>query len=336
MQRQYAPPPPAAAKSYNPGGGSWKPANVQQVSPEDFGVKPAKASYAPGFSPEPEWLKERSPYFGGDGEYAPEQMSVDAYLQLAPQQRAAVDANTALVSAAEQDIASWAKTQLAGTPVDDQDYYSQVNDAFGDKGGSDTYAPRTMAVLSDLGLDLKDKDLDQYLNYSALVTADDLAGIAPGAAQAPDNARQQNAVAFSEAASTRLSETLAAGQSLLDSLRSGSATGGELFGAPSAASPIGYANNERDAELATAFDVLSQTQSQSELTPENIGGLYTELQTKYNITPNEVAQYFETRLQANEYTNASSDQPISLGGPDSKLEYLTPADFRSKFLTRGE
>ena len=334
MQRQYAPPPPAAVKSYNTGG-SWGPSNIQQVSPEDFGVKPAKASYAPGFSPEPTWLEERSPYFGGEGQYAPEQMSVDAYLQLAPRQRAAVDANTALIAAAEQDTASWAKEQLAGKPMD-ENYLAQVNEAFGDKGGSDTYAPRTMAVLEDLGLNLQGKDLDQYLNYSALVTADDLAGLASGAAAVPGDARQENAFAFSEAASMRLSETLASGQNLLDNLRSGSTMGGELFGAPSAAAPIGYANNERDADLATAFDILSQTQSQGDLTPETIGGLYAELQTKYNVTPNEVAQYFDTRLQENEYMNASSGQQISLGGPNSQLDYLSPADFRSKFLTRGE
>jgi hypothetical protein len=211
-----------------------------------------------------------------------------------------------------------------------------VNKAFGDGGGSDTYAPRTMAVLQDLGLNLQGKDLDQYLNYSALVTADDLKALAPGTAAPADDPRQQNAVAFAQAASKRLSETLASGQTLLDSIRSTSDTGAQLFGKPAAAAPIGYANNERDADLAQAFDVFSQTRAQADLTPDKVGAIYAELQSKYNVTPNEVAQYFDTRLQSNEYRNASGGDNITLGGPNSRLEYLSPQDFRSKFLKRGE
>jgi hypothetical protein len=274
-------------------------------------------------------------FFGGEGQYAPEQMSVDAYLQLSPQQRAAVDANTALIQAAEEDKASWAKQGMSGKPIDDKDYLGKVEGKFGDAGGSNTYAPRTLAVLDDLGLNLQGKDLDQYLNYSALVTADDLNALQPGAPR--DNPRQQNAAAFAEKASARLSETLAAGQTLLDSIRTSSDANQQLFGAPAqTAPPVGFARGERDSDLAQAFDILSQTRSQQDLTPETVSGLYSELQQKHNITPNEVAQYFETRLQANEYLNASGGDPVALGGPSSSLEYLAPQDFRSKFLTRGE
>jgi hypothetical protein len=272
-------------------------------------------------------------FFGGKGQYAPEQMSVDAYLQLSPQQRAAVDANTALIQAAEEDKASWAKQQVAGKPIEDQDYLGKVKGKFGDAGGSNTYAPRTLAVLDDLGLDLQGKDLDQYLNYSALVTADDLNTLKPGAAAS--SPRQQNAVAFAEKASARLSETLASGQTLLDSIRANSDTGRQLFGEPASTDRVGFTNGERDADLKQAFDILSQTRSQQDLTPETVGGLYTELQEKHGVTPNEVAQYFETRLQANEYLNAAEDSSVTLGGPTSSLEYLSPADFRSKYLTRG-
>jgi hypothetical protein len=275
----------------------------------------------------------QSAYFGGEGKYAPEQMSVDAYLTLSPQQRAAVDANTALVQAAEQDVASWAKQQVAGKPIEDKQYLDRVKGKFGDKGGSDTYAPRTMAVLEDLGLNLQGKDLDQYLNFSALVTADDLNALKPGATAA--GPRQENAASFAQAASNRLSATLASGQTLLDSIRTGSDTGRQLFGEPATTAPVGFANSERDADLAQAFDILSQTRSQQDLTPETIGGLYTELQQKHGVTPNEVAQYFDTRLQANEYLNATEGEPVALGGKGSSLEYLSPADFRSKFLTRG-
>jgi hypothetical protein len=276
-------------------------------------------------------------WFGDEGQYAPKEMSVDQYLQLTPRQRAAIDANTALVQAAEQDTASWAKQHVAGGAINDQQYLDQVKQTFGDSGGSDTYAPRTMAVLKDLGLDLKGKDLDQYLNYSALVTADDLKGLTPAATNAPtDDPRLQNAVAFSEAASARLSETLAMGQNLLDSIKSAPA-GKELFGTAAATAPsVGFTESPRDAELKQTFDILSQTRSQKDLTPETMAKVYAELEQKHGVTPNEVAQYFETRLQAKEYEGAAKGESTSLAPAGTSLPYLTPQDFRAKFLKRGD
>ena len=354
--RQYASPAPPQSFAQPQGQQFFAQPQGQQMAPWRAGNFPAQPAgpLAPLYEPPPAVFKPISPgplskeavqtrktaetkskYFGDEAEYAPEQMSVDAYLQLAPRQRAAVDANTALIAAAEQDVASWAKQQLAGKPIEDKNYLSQVEESFGDKGGSDTYAPRTMTVLEDLGLNLQGKDLDQYLNYSALVTADDLKGLTPGTPTSTEP-RQQNAVAFSEAATNRLSATLAAGQNLLDNLRTGSDTGTQLFGSPATTDPIGFTNSERDADLQQAFDILSQTRSQQDLTPDVVGGLYTELQTKHNITPNEVAQYFDTRLQANEYLNVTEGTPVSLGGAGTNVEYLTPEDFRTKFLKRGE
>jgi hypothetical protein len=348
-------PPPSIAAPAAPTTGPWRPIN--------FAPPPENAPPPPSLqAPQPEGLSFRSGqkeaekqveqkkaasqqnnYFGDQASYAPKEMSVDAYLTLTPIQRAAVDANTALVQAAEQDVASWAKQQVAGKAIDDKDYLNQVKDKFGETGGSDTYAPRTMAVLEDLGLNLQGKDLDQYLNHSALVTDADLKLLgAPTANTAipgirPEDPRQGNAVAFADAASNRLSETLAVGQNLLDSLRTGSEKGPELFGKPTTAAPVGFAqNNERDADLAQAFDILAQTRSQQDLTPETVGGLYAELQQKHGVTPNEVAQYFETRLESNEYLNAAQDSDVKLGGPGSSLDYLSPQDFRSKFLKRGE
>jgi hypothetical protein len=279
---------------------------------------------------------EQKNWFGDEGQYAPQEMSVDQYLTLTPRQRAAIDANTALVQAAEQDKASWSKQQLAGSTAWDEDYFNQVKQSFGDNGGSDTYAPRTMAILKDLGLNLNGKDLDQYLNYSALVTADDLKGLTPAATTATtDDPRLQNAVAFSAAASTRLSETLAMGQNLLDSLRS-APNGKELFGTNEASSQVGFTDSARDAELRQAFDIFSQVRSQEDLTPDIVSKTYAELEQKHGVTPNEVAQYFETRLQAKEYEGAATGAPTSLKPEGVSYDYLTPEDFRAKFLTRGK
>lgn len=347
---------PAASTSWLPPAPAYTPPQPQQQQGPwrtlNFSPPPADAPPPPSLQAQPvdglsvaNWQGEvkqqeedkkaaaqKSQYFGDEGQYAPQEMSVEAYLNLPPRERAAVDANTALVSAAKDDIAEWSKQQGS---ITDQNYLSQVNEKFGDDGGSDTYAPRTMAVLNDLGLDLNGKDLDQYLNYSALVTADDLKGLAPGTKPSEDP-RQQNAVAFADAATKRLSETLASGQTLLDSIRSTSDQGAQLFGKPATAAPLGTTNSALDADLQQAFDIFSQKQSQADLTPETVGGVYAELEKKYGVTPNEVAQYFDTRLQSNEYLNASGGDNITLGGPNSRLEYLSPQDFRSKFLKRGE
>lgn len=309
-------------------------------SPNDAAPPKATSAVLAGQTHSPEPLQRKmesdkqtaeveNAFFGDEGQYVPEEMSVEKYLNLAPRQRAAVDANTALVAAAKQDTAS----ATAGKPADAQDYDNKVTSSFGDKGGSDIYAPRTMAVLENLGLDLQGRDLDQYLNFSGLVTADDLSALTSGAPA--ENPRQQNAVAFAEKASARLSETLANGQTLLDSIRTGSDTGRQLFGEPTA-STVGFTASERDKDLRDAFNIFSMAQAQADLTPEKVGGIYAELQEKHSVTPNEVAQYFDTRLQENEYRNAMGGTPVSLGEPGTSHKYLSPEEFRAKFLTRGE
>jgi len=346
---QWAPPAwsaPAPQPQQQQQEGPWRQINF---SPPPANTPPAPSLAAPlpdGFSvtsgqaqaakqvEEKQAAEKQNNWFGGEDKYTTKEMSVDQYLTLTPQQRAAIDANTALVQAAEQDTASWAKEQVSGKPISDKNYQDQVKKSFGDNGGSETYAPRTLAVLNDLGLNTQGKDLDQYLNYSALVTDQDLQGLA--GTPAGDNPRQQNAAAIAKAASNRLSETLASGQTLLDSIRTSSDQNKQLFGEPSTKDPIGFTNSARDADLKQAFDILAQTRSQQDLTPETVSALYAELQQKYGVTPNEVAQYFDTRLQSKEYLGATGDQPVSLGGPGTNLEYLSPQDFRSKFLTRGE
>jgi hypothetical protein len=280
---------------------------------------------------------QQNNWFGGEGKFQKQEMSVDQYLQLSPIQRAAVDANTALVAAAEQDTASWAKEKVGGQGITDKTYLDKVKNTFGETGGSDTYAPRTLTVLNDLGIDLKGRDLDQYLNMSALVTDKDLTGLAAGAVAGADP-RQENAANFAKAATNRLSATLASGQTLLDSIRSSSDENRKLFGAPSTMAPIGFnpSSSPRDEDLAQAFDIFSQTRAQADLTPDKVGSIYAELEQKHNLTPNQVAQYFETRLQANEYLNATTENPVPLGGPGTSVEYLAPKDFRDKYLTRGQ
>src|SRR5690606_20013309 len=149
-----------------------------------------------------------------------EEMSWDDYNALSPRQRAAVDANTAIINAVNADRSDWE----AGRRVEMDGYDEALMALFGETGGSDMYAPRTVAVLQQLGLGdthlASVGDLDDYLNLRALVDTDAL-----GAANMPDDfvgpvdTRTANARHFSSAAQTALADALARGQEILDAVR---------------------------------------------------------------------------------------------------------------------
>src|SRR5690606_29183767 len=103
-----------------------------------------------------------------------------------PQQRAAVDANTAIAQAVQADKAAWE----SGSRIQPSDEYNDLVDRLfytsEDRpwAGSEIYAPRTVAVLDALkqgsgGAWEPNEDLDNYLDMRALVSTDDLLNITP-------------------------------------------------------------------------------------------------------------------------------------------------------------
>ena len=254
----------------------------------------------------------------GFGKYETEQMSWDEYNALSPRQRAVVDANTALSQAIQNDLAN-ANYQQERDP----EYDSRVEALFGSGGGSDTYAPETVALLETLGLKNDRNDLDNYLSLSSLVTADDLAKITPEAANLYDmggtalDVRLENALSMSSKATAKLSETLAAGQTLLDSVR-GTSTYNPMM-------------NPANAELDNRFEVLLRRETFDEATDEDLGMLFDNLKMSYpELTDEHILGYFESKLKGFEYAGASGKTDALLGTKPDQA-YISPEEFRNRY-----
>ena len=275
-----------------------------------------------------------------------EEMSWEDYSALTPRQRAAVDINSELLEAVNADKADPAAKV---TP----EYTKMSEKLFGKDRGSDTVAPRTVALLSELGHDLTTnapQDLDQYLGLQALVGSDDLRFLTDeGADEAKTgetltnvlttgkglgdpsnaarygeggvNARAENATRLATAAQTRLSQSLVAGQSLIGKLRTDSDLGARLFGDPTTSVGFNPAL-ERDQVLQSIFDTMARkdaTFADGELA-EALGTFNEE----FGLDNDQLLQFFETRLKASEYGNS----PV---GTDSTGQYLNPAEFRARY-----
>lgn len=236
------------------------------------------------------------------------ELTWDEYDALSANQRAAVDANSLLVNAIKSDLSTGARAE------DNQDagYQETLNALFGDTGGSDTYAPNTVSVLSQLGLsDTENGDLDNYLNQAALVNEDDLAAIGSGTFS--ENARGQQAQLFSERALTSISDTLASGYGVLSGVS---------------------AANAESGELNDLFEMLS-TRSNFEQLQDNdvseIMGMF--LAENPTVDEGMLTRYFEDRLNAYDYGTAAGQTP-SLGAGDA-ASYISPAEFRGRYYTTG-
>ena len=253
----------------------------------------------------------------------------DQYNALTPLQRSAVDANEAILQAIEADKADAGKGAVTN---DTWDYDQTVKRLFGAEGGSDTYAPRTVKLLDELGLtDTKRGDLDNYLTGGALISTDDLAGLGADALPALQQRavedrtdRENNALAFSGLASARAADTLSAGQSLLDTLNSESGPA------------VGF-NPVDDTGLTQSLDELYQIlghRNSAELPPDLISAGYAELEGQYGVTREDIRQYFDKRLQRTEASSASGN-PINIIGT-TEGDFLNPEEFRARYYDGGK
>lgn len=114
-------------------------------------------------------------------------MTTDEYLALSPKQRAAIDFNTALVTAVRQDrrnqeqygrtldkgIVAVSGEGVAGEEQRKQ-YEADIESMFGKGRDSDMYAPATVALLKDIGYENANADLDDFLNLKVAITDKDL------------------------------------------------------------------------------------------------------------------------------------------------------------------
>jgi len=259
----------------------------------------------------------------GEGNNEWRELSAEEYYGLNPAQQAAIDANTLLRTAIEAD--------LAGSGSGDADYHARVNRIFGEEGGSDTYAPRTIAALELLGYESPVNDLDNFLNTSALVNDRDLAlvedlttpmlnysGSAGPQLQDPEEARRHTANSLARGASSALSETLARGQTLLNHLRT---VDSDLFGIPDALPP-GF-NPAVGGDMPRLMDTLYHGALMDEFTDNNQFRVFVdELQSTYQLRNEDIYQYLDARLRSQ----------ARQGFPEGALDEAT---FRSRWFEGG-
>lgn len=97
------------------------------------------------------------------------------YESLTPQQQNAMRFNEQLIAATERD-------RRASVAPEDQDpeYQARVAEMFGTEGGSNVYAPNTMALLDKMGMGkLRGQDLDEYLSLDRAYDVDEIKNLKP-------------------------------------------------------------------------------------------------------------------------------------------------------------
>ena len=243
------------------------------------------------------------------------ELTWDEYDALTPRQRAAVDANTALLSAVRQDT----EANLRSDKQADSDYLSGVEALFGKEGGSDIYAPNTLKALQDLGIsNIETGDLDQYLSGGALLNFDDLKSLEPGPIPV------ENGMNVAGDTSPRVQNALALGDKALSSLAARLQSGGAGYDAADAA----------DIDQFLDSLALRSNQQLFQENPAQVGqlvGLF--LDEHPNLTPESFARYFEDRINRYDY-NVALGLPASLGSGSADL-YINPSELRSLVFSKG-
>jgi len=261
------------------------------------------------------------------------QLSWEEYDALTPRQQAAIDANGALYNAilADKEAGSSGE-RIAG-------YDDSVLELFGEHGGSDTYAPRTVALIRELGLEqLPNQDLDQYLGLNALIREDDLSLLADmdrenpyaesGTPEGVSHVRLGHVNRFSDASLEAMSRVLAQGQSLLDAARASSGdAGSQLFGERGQTLTDMYSQ-----DMETLFEKMSRREGG--LTSEQLSQVLYGMEQEYQLTASQIQDYLETRLRATSY-GAAAGGANTITGLASDVDYLTPEEFRQRYYTGG-
>lgn len=110
------------------------------------------------------------------------EMTWERYNALSDIQRAAIDFNTMLVEARNKDL----RTDYETPTADEQKKYDEtVERIFGADGGSETFAPETVAALESIDLVAKGQDLDDFLGLKVAITPKDLKALGKPV-EAPD------------------------------------------------------------------------------------------------------------------------------------------------------
>jgi len=119
-------------------------------------------------------MPKDSPELTGDV-YRSGRMNASDYESLNDKQKKAMRFNEMLMAAVEGD-----RRSAVAPEEQDSGYRDRVAEMFGTQGGSDVYAPRTMALLDKMGMGrLRGQDLDEYLSLDRAYDMNEVAALQP-------------------------------------------------------------------------------------------------------------------------------------------------------------
>jgi len=245
---------------------------------------------------------------GGSDHFNVKQLSWDEYDALNSNQRAAVDANSALVSAVKDDKLNGGKA--------DSHYKAQIRDLFGKGADTSTYAPETAKVLQQLGLKNPNSNIGNYTTGSALVDTRALHKLqdlpegqiaSPNTDWTPDKIQASNAEALASSTKSRLGQLLNQGQDLLQGAKGTSTV------------PI-----QASQDLDKIFMFWANRDNKT--TPDEAAKDVQWVQQTYNIDPATVAKYFQQKLEATRY-----GQELGATGANN----YSPDEFRAQYFQNG-
>lgn len=305
-------------------------------------------------------LSKRVP--GTPGLHAPsvKPMSQEEYDKLSDTQKAAVDFNTMLGKAVRRDT----KLQSEYDPTDEQKatYDATVKEIFGEDGGSEYYAPETLALLRQVMYDDSSADLDDFLGMNMAVTAGALSTIDIPSTEADKllnpfgNASSKPSAARELALKTNdMEEKIAAGTELMQTVTAMSKAQrqeavGALGGIQRApVERLGYKEGsdaedapmqqQVDAYFVKAFDKLAQ-KGTADQTDEILGTIRKDLMgAEKDSGMSDLYKRFMNYADSRSRISLDYGQALAQGTmPDGTPgEYQTPEQFRVLLgLSKGE
>lgn len=292
-----------------------------------------EALKVPGEKPQPEGSAPKP----GNIAKQTEPMTWEDYNALTPLRRSAVDYNTSLTRAVRRDR----QMQDEYSPGDQQReaYDKTVARLFGEDGGSDWYAPETVALLQQIKLNDPLADLDDFLNLKTAITEKDLRGLTdytlPIIIHSESPATERADMVRDLAVKTgNLEETLAKGDQMLQTMRATSikdrnAYVSNLGGIPKAApTMLGYgAATQIDSEGRTVSTMDGHFQRAFDLLARKDGDRDALLaQLAQGSEPGQMEDFMR---YVDARSRNSAEYGIDLGGEKGQ-KYLTPEEFRVK------
>lgn len=305
----------------------------QSTTVSTMGQTVSIPSPSPGDMANPAYVKQQRQAENAETRPAKKsyEMSWQDYNELTDTQRAAINFNTMLVEAREKDLN---KKYEAPSETDQASYDTALKRMFGEDGGSDYFAPETLAVLNQIDFQAPESgngsDLDDFLGLKVAIKERDLVGLEPDMMALPG----AEAVPLKTQLATgtaSLEQSLAEGNKLLQNWRATStlSTGmaADWLGGTDndVKVPVGYGTGGPHDVMQRGLELLSRPDF------DDRDGLLKSMNTAlsgFGLDANDFLRFADTKAK----------QAIEFGVPlieaDEGAKLKSPEEFRALLLGR--